>query len=470
MNKKTEYGSGPATPERPATTGEIVDESAYRVEMVMEELEKAEEEEIEKLLKAKNHTLTTEEREKANKARRKALNEYKSSSTQLYESLIVQPGALIVKQMQALMDDWPKSAFPSNVDSFQRDIIGVLFYLASRKEVPEIAKEFALVEIVDRLENYARNQIYKHYGTYAAKQDFVEDATSEAKTNLISVLPTYDPEKGMPTTFIKASFLAAVRVVQAQLESGVRPSPHTRELMKTVSRIAGELKQEFIEPTADNIRNRMIEKKIPPYTTHIIAKTLIAIQNHTVVYLDDDEAMEIADNKNPTPEKALLDKERDKNFKSFIADNLTAEEMRIAKHLLHLWEHDLPEKIQESADALGLTMPEYNRLKDTMHKRLFIAAESGAYGDEIKARYGYRMDYNSSKLEFVTDESYSESIEEVVNSIVEIDLPVIADGFTKSMDQRYIEAGRIPDDPGRIKSIARNGEVVYIKGTDARSL
>lgn len=382
-----------------------------------------------------------------------------------------EPPAKAIAMMKALTEGWPEAAFPNTPE--ERPVIGALFMMTTSGN--EDIRGYAYQQVIDRTQRYYLDMVKTGYPTYFTRitvngdKDLRDTMLSHMRMVVIEKAPLYSPEFA-PVTYFKNHFRQGIREAIAETQVGCAATSHFVEQQKKIRQIMQALTAEGIEPTVETIYrysmkmdeeagkdrdpNRRDRSRL---SRQSIADNLEKMEGRQFVSIDTENFGDIADRAD-TPDEALIKKERQEFLTKFITENLTEIEIAVHKELVSRGYPESPEKKQDIAKKLGITMDQYNMARSSAISKLAAIARTGKYGDDVRTRYG-RITAPTDSLDLLCDPSYDYALDDQLDNITEIHLDAPSLAGERKLKVCHERKDHKPED---LRSVRRAGGTIDI--------
>lgn len=341
------------------------------------------------------------------------------------------------KFFEALIQGWPKNAFPST----DRETVGAIFELAKMKIIygkpekankPQHNAQQNIFEKIKRigddsinfiwkcLESYVYSLIKKKYPTYLTKKELCEDIISNCKLAVYGRIPAYDAYRSTPITFFNNELLAAIRNEITFNASPVKQTSYHISRQSAIKRVMSELKQEGLNP--DDVT--LIHERLPQLKRDEIIAEKEMMEKFSVsnmVFINNEDAPDIPDDY-ANPEKAFLKQERAYKIRTAIK-TLSDLDQKICMMLMQERNPESNEAAKNVAFKLGISMNQFQSRKVNINRHLGVIIESGALGDDIKRKFApQNINKRNDMIYAMEDITYDEACDVMNDEIICIDL------------------------------------------------
>lgn len=184
-------------------------------------------------------------------------------------------------------------------------------------------KQQAIYMATRELEGFIRRIIQRKYSTYAKK--YFRDLMQEGNIGIMVGMETYDATKGMPTTFF---YKYIIHEIQGFITATVdKTTPHYSTNIKKINKVIDEFNERGIKYTKTDIATQT------GMTIETVEQSMAIRKRRDEVHIEACQTNIIDENilndRFPTPENAMMEKEERELIDKVLNNYLTSEEVEI---------------------------------------------------------------------------------------------------------------------------------------------
>lgn len=187
----------------------------------------------------------------------------------------------------------------------------------------EKKKQQAIYMATRELEGFIRKIIQRKYSTYAKK--YFRDLMQEGNIGIMVGMEVYDATKGMPTTFF---YKYIIHEIQGFITATIdKTTPHYSTNIKKINKVIDEFNERGIKYTKTDIATQT------GMTIETVEQSMAIRKRRDEVHIEACQTNIIDENilndRFPTPEAAMMEKEEQELIDKVLNNYLTAEEIEV---------------------------------------------------------------------------------------------------------------------------------------------